>query len=70
MGPLLDLAVVALAIMVSGSLALLAWTLGVGGVRAVRDARRQLIRTRLQLSRLERQLRTDGAAPAHDEGNE
>jgi hypothetical protein len=69
-GPLLDLAVVALAIMVSGSLALLAWTLGVGGVRAVRDTRRQVVRTRLELSRLERRLRTDAAAPATNEGDE
>lgn len=42
MGLILDLAVAALALLVIGSLALLAWTLGVGAVAAVRDERRRI----------------------------
>jgi hypothetical protein len=56
-GPLLDLAVVALAVMVCGSLLLLAWTLGVSTPRALRRFRRELFAARLQVTRSERRLR-------------
>jgi hypothetical protein len=56
-GPLLDLAVVALAVMVCGSLVLLAWTLGVSTPRALRRSRTDLVVARLQLTRAERRLR-------------
>jgi hypothetical protein len=56
-GPLLDLAVVALAVMVCGSLVLLAWTLGVSTPRALRRSRRELFAARLQVTRAERRLR-------------
>jgi hypothetical protein len=56
-GPLLDLAVVALAVMVCGSLVLLAWTLGVSTPRALRRYRRELFAARLQVTRAERRLR-------------
>lgn len=57
MGPLLDLAVVALAVMVCGSLVLLAWTLGVSTPRALRRFRTELFAARLQVTRAERRLR-------------
>jgi len=41
-GLILDLAVAALALVVIGSLGLLAWTLAVSGVRAVHRGRRQV----------------------------
>jgi hypothetical protein len=56
-GPLLDLAVVALAVMVCGSLVLLAWTLGVSTPRALRRFRTELFVARLQVTRAERRLR-------------
>jgi hypothetical protein len=56
-GPLLDLAVVALAVMVCGSLVLLAWTLGVSAPRALRRGRTDLVVARLELTRAERRLR-------------
>jgi hypothetical protein len=56
-GPLLDLAVVALAVMVCGSLLLLAWTLGVSTPRALWRFRREVFAARLQVTRAERQLR-------------
>lgn len=56
MGPLLDLAVVALAVMVCVSLALLAWTLGVSVPLALRRARTDLVVARLTLARAERRL--------------
>ncbi len=56
MGLILDLAVVALAMVVIGSLALLAWTLGVSAVRSVRreqaavvSARRSVVQTESRL---------------------
>jgi hypothetical protein len=55
-GPLLDLAVVALAVMVCVSLALLAWTLGVSVPLALRRARTDLVVARLTLARAERRL--------------
>ena len=42
MGLILDLAVAALALVVIGSLGLLAWTLAVSGVRAVQSSRQQV----------------------------
>jgi hypothetical protein len=56
-GPLLDLAVVALAVMVCGSLVLLAWTLGVSISKALRRFRRDIFAARLQVIRSERRLR-------------
>jgi hypothetical protein len=55
--PILDLAVVALALMVSVTLGMLAWTLGVTIPRAARRTRRELIDARLQLTVAERRLR-------------
>ena len=43
MGPILDLAVAALAVTVVASLALLAWTLAVSAVRAVNQGRSQVL---------------------------
>jgi hypothetical protein len=65
-GSLLDLAVIGLAILVTCTLLLLAWTLGVSGVHSVRRARRQALLTRLQLTIIERRLR----APDRAEENE
>jgi hypothetical protein len=45
-GLILDLAVVALALVVIGSLALLAWTLGVSAVRSVRQGRETVAEAR------------------------
>jgi hypothetical protein len=65
---MLDLAVVGLALLVSGTLMLLAWTLGVSAVSAVRKARHRIILTRLQLAMAERQLlERFGARPQGDE---
>jgi len=55
-GDLLDLAVIALAVMVSVSLLMLAWTLGVSTPLALRRARTDLIVARLTLARAERRL--------------
>ena len=62
MGLILDLAVAALALLVIGSLALLAWTLGFSAVRAVRDGRRQVADLRIGVADLESRLRSDAAA--------
>ncbi|MDQ3150093.1 MAG: hypothetical protein M3Q38_09265, partial [Chloroflexota bacterium] len=43
MGLILDLAVVALALIIVGSLGLLAWTLGISAVRATRLGRRRIV---------------------------
>jgi hypothetical protein len=56
-GPLLDLPVVVLAVIVCGSLLLLAWTLGVTTPRAIGRSRTELIIARLHLARAERRLR-------------
>ena len=56
MGPILDLAVIALAVLVCGSLGLLAWTLGVTGVRAVRLERLRVADARARLAAVERSL--------------
>ena len=65
MGSILDLAVIAVAILVTITLALLAWTLGVSAPRALRGARRDLLLARLQLATAERRLR--GGPPPADE---
>lgn len=58
---MLDLAVVALAIMVCTTLLLLAWTLGVSGVQRVRDTRRRMLEARLQIAIVERLIWTDAS---------
>ena len=55
-GDLLDIAVVALAVLVCGSMLLLAWTLGVSIPLALRRARTDLVVARLTLARAERRL--------------
>jgi cell division protein FtsB len=55
-GLILDLAVAALALTVVGSLALLAWTFAVNGVRATRRARRQVAGLRAELAQSEARL--------------
>ena len=62
MGLILDLAVAMLALLVIGSLALLAWTLGFSAVRSVRDGRRQVAELRTGVADLESRLRSDAAA--------
>jgi hypothetical protein len=64
-GLILDLAVVALALVVIGSLALLAWTLGVSSVRSVRrgresvaEVRRSAAESEVRLSTVARQARS------------
>jgi hypothetical protein len=65
---MLDLAVVGLALLVSATLVLLAWTLGVSAVSAVHRARHQVILTRLQLAVAERLLlERFGPQPEGDE---
>jgi hypothetical protein len=59
---LLDLAVVVLAVMVCVSLALLAWTLGVGVTRALRRTRDSVVNARLELVVAERRLRAAAEA--------
>lgn len=54
MGLILDLAVVALALVVIVSLALLAWTLAVSSVRAARRERDRIADLRLRLADAER----------------
>lgn len=61
MGSILDLAVIAVAILVSITLGLLAWTLGVSTTRALRKVRRDLLLARLSVATAERRLR--GAPP-------
>ena len=62
-GSILDLAVVAVAILVCVTLGLLAWTLGVSTTRALRRARRDVLLARLKVATAERRLR-GGPAPA------
>jgi hypothetical protein len=54
---ILDLAVVALALVVCGTLCLLAWTLGVTVPAAARRAREDVGQARLWLAEAERRLR-------------
>jgi hypothetical protein len=56
-GLILDLAVVALAVAVIGSLALLTWTLAVNAVRAVADGRAEVAAARRRVADAEFQLR-------------
>ena len=63
MGLILDLAVVALAVAVIGSLALLSWTLAVSAVRAVREGRDRVILLQRNVDEAEDRLR-DAAARA------
>jgi hypothetical protein len=62
---ILDLAVIALAVMVCISMALLAWTLGVSVTAALRRLRRDVILVRLELAVAARRLR--GGGPPIDE---
>ena len=62
MGLILDLAVAALALLVIGSLALLAWTLGFSAVRETRRGRRQLADLRDDVAQAEARLRSSAAA--------
>ena len=57
MGLILDLAVVALALAVIGSLALLSWTLAVNAVRAVREGRDRVILLQRNVDEAEDRLR-------------
>ena len=58
MGLILDLAVVAVAMVVIASLALLAWTLGVSGARAVADERERVAAMRRSVAELKGRLRS------------
>ena len=69
MGSILDLAVVAVAILVSITLGLLAWTLGVSTTRALRRLWRDILLARLELAVAERRLRV-GPPPAEDPAQE
>ena len=61
MGLILNLAVIVLAMVVVGSLALLAWTLGVSAVRHVRDGRKQVASSRQSVADAEARLRSASA---------
>ena len=61
MGLILDAAVVALAVAVIGSLALLAWTLAVNAVRAVADGRVEVAAARRRVTETEARLQVAGA---------
>lgn len=67
MGLILDVAVLAIVVVVIGSLALLTWTLGVSGARSVRQARTDVAAARAAVARAERRIirlaRADHAAP-------
>ena len=56
MGLILDLAVVVVAVVVVGSLALLAWTLAVSSVRSVRRGRQSVDAARRRVSEAEGRL--------------
>jgi len=60
-GLILDLAVVALAVAVIGSLALLSWTLAVSAVRATREGREQVAGLRRSVDETEGRLRAASA---------
>jgi hypothetical protein len=64
-GLILDLAVAALALVVIGSLALLAWTLGVSAVRTADRDRERVVAARRALRQVEERL-TSGASSAAD----
>ena len=61
MGLILDLAVVALAGLVIVSLALLAWTLAVSSVRAVRTEHERIATARTRVAEAEEQVRASAA---------
>jgi hypothetical protein len=61
-GLILDLAVAALALLVIGSLALLAWTLAVSAVRSVRHGRRQVVQSRRAVAETRERLQARKAA--------
>ena len=63
MGLILDIAVAVLTLVVIGSLALLAWTLAVSSVRAIREGRREVAELRATVAAAERRL-VDSAAAA------
>ncbi len=56
MGLLLDVALVVLAVLVVGTLGLLAWTLGVVGLDSVRHERERVAALRLRLTDAEHRL--------------
>lgn len=58
MASILDLAVVALAVMVCGTLGLLAWTLGITVPAAARRTRGTIANQRVRLMEAERRLRS------------
>jgi hypothetical protein len=58
---MLDAAAVALALVVTGSLALLAWTLGVSAVHRVHRGRRAVAQARAELALAERRMQGAGA---------
>jgi len=60
-GLILDLAVVALAVAVIGSLALLSWTLAVSAVRATREGREQVAALRRSVDEAEERLHAASA---------
>jgi hypothetical protein len=60
-GLILDLAVVALAVAVIGSLALLTWTLAVSAVRAVADGRAEVAAARRRVTDTEARVQVAGA---------
>ncbi len=60
-GLILDLAVVALAVAVIGSLALLAWTLAVSAVRSVAGGRAEVAAARRRVAEAEQRLQVAGA---------
>jgi hypothetical protein len=64
-GWILDLAVIAVAILVCITLGMLAWTLGISTTRAMRRVRRDILLARLELAMAERRLR-GGPPPAAD----
>ena len=70
MASILDLAVIALAVMVCGTLGLLAWTVGITFPNALRRARRDVLKARLATLLVERRLRTQARAARRldDEG--
>ena len=68
MGSILDLAVIAVAVLVCISLVLLAWTLGVSITNAMRRGRASVIDTRLELATMERRLRQAMRATAATDG--
>jgi hypothetical protein len=59
----LDLAVIALAVMVCISMALLGWTLGVTVTGVLRRTRHDLINARIEMAVLERRLRGTTSPP-------